>query len=130
MQKNKADFQKVGSYFSPGLNVMYGDAKGNIAWWATGKLYKHNDGVDTHFILDGSSGKDDITEYMDFSKNPSAVNPEWNFVYSIIRLKQLMAFYILVIIFQKTELKELQLLEPKSDWTKESVGKCSTIILH
>jgi penicillin amidase len=23
---------------------MYGDAKGNIAWWATGKLYKHNDG--------------------------------------------------------------------------------------
>jgi penicillin amidase len=32
-----------------------GDAKGNIAWWATGKLYKHNDGVDTHFILDGSS---------------------------------------------------------------------------
>jgi penicillin amidase len=55
--KNKADFQKGCSYFSPGLNVMYGDAKGNIAWWATGKLYKHNDGVDTHFILDGSSGK-------------------------------------------------------------------------
>jgi acyl-homoserine lactone acylase PvdQ len=53
----KADFQKGLSYFSPGLNVMYGDAKGNIAWWATGKLYKHNDGVDTHFILDGSSGK-------------------------------------------------------------------------
>jgi penicillin amidase len=23
---------------APGLNVMYGDAKGNIAWWATGKL--------------------------------------------------------------------------------------------
>jgi penicillin amidase len=68
--QNKADFQKGCSYFSPGLNVMYGDAKGNIAWWATGKLYKHNDGVDTHFILDGSSGKDDITEYMDFSKNP------------------------------------------------------------
>jgi penicillin amidase len=48
---------------------MYGDAKGNIAWWATGKLYKHNDGVDTHFILDGSSGKDDITEYMDFQES-------------------------------------------------------------
>jgi penicillin amidase len=49
-------FSKGCSYFS-GLNVMYGDAKGNIAWWATGKLYKHNDGVDTHFILDGSSEK-------------------------------------------------------------------------
>jgi penicillin amidase len=66
--KTKQIFKRGGSYFSPGLNVMYGDAKGNIAWWATGKLYKHNDGVDTHFILDGSSGKDDITEYMDFSK--------------------------------------------------------------
>jgi penicillin amidase len=52
--KNKADFQKGCSYFSPGIK-RDGDAKGNIAWWATGKLYKHNDGVDTHFILDGSS---------------------------------------------------------------------------
>jgi penicillin amidase len=56
MQKNKADFQRF-ALISAGLNVMYGDAKGNIAWWATGKLYKHNDGVETHFILDGSSGK-------------------------------------------------------------------------
>jgi penicillin amidase len=88
--KNKADFQKGCSYFSPGLNVMYGDAKGNIAWWATGKLYKHNDGVDS-FYFGWFLWKDDITEYMDFSKNPSAVNPEWNFVYSN-RLKQLMAF--------------------------------------
>jgi penicillin amidase len=53
---------KKQSRFSKGValisaqDVMYGDAKGNIAWWATGKLYKH-DGVDTHFILDGSSGK-------------------------------------------------------------------------
>jgi acyl-homoserine lactone acylase PvdQ len=54
--QNKADFQRW-LLFQPGLNVMYGDAKGNIAWWATGKLYKHNDGVDTHFILDGSLGK-------------------------------------------------------------------------
>jgi penicillin amidase len=68
-QKTKQIFKKGALISAPGLNVMYGD-KGNIAWWATGKLYKHNDGVDTHFILDGSSGKDDITEYMDFSKNP------------------------------------------------------------
>jgi penicillin amidase len=85
---------------------MYGDAKGNIAWWATGKLYKHNDGVDTHFILDGSSGKDDITEYMDFPE--SSANPEWNFVYSANNQAEAVdGFYILVIIFQKTELKEL-----------------------
>jgi penicillin amidase len=60
---------------------------------------------------------------MDFSKNPSAVNPEWNFVYSANNQAEAVdGFYILVIIFQKTELKELP-IEPKSDWTKESVGK-------
>jgi penicillin amidase len=64
--------------------------------------------------------KDDITEYMDFSKNPSAVKNGTLYIQLTIRLKQLMAFYILVIIFQR--LKN-SLLEPKSDWTKESVGK-------
>jgi penicillin amidase len=39
---------------------MYGDAKGNVAWWATGKLYKHQAGVNPNFILDGASGKEDI----------------------------------------------------------------------
>ena len=44
--KSKDDFQKgVALIVAPGLNVMYGDAKGNVAWWATGKLYKHNEGV-------------------------------------------------------------------------------------
>jgi penicillin amidase len=37
---------------------MYGDAE--EAKWASGKLYKHKEEVDTHFILDGASGNDDI----------------------------------------------------------------------
>ncbi|MFT4983151.1 MAG: penicillin amidase [Flavobacterium sp.] len=124
--KNKADFQKgVALISAPGLNVMYGDAKGNVAWWATGKLYKHNDGVDTHFILDGSSGKDDITEYMDFSKNPSAVNPEWNFVYSANNQAEAVdGFLYPGYYLPEDRAKRItQLLELKSDWDKESVGK-------
>ena len=55
--KSKADFQNGVSLISaPGLNVMYGDAKGNVAWWATGKLYKHKEGVNPNFILNGASG--------------------------------------------------------------------------
>lgn len=81
--KNSTDFQQgVALIAAPGLNVMYGDAKGNVAWWATGKLYKHQPGVNPNFILNGASGKDDIAEYLDFSKNPSAVNPAWHYVYS------------------------------------------------
>ena len=32
--RNKEDFKKgVSMIHAPGLNVMYGDAKGNIGWW-------------------------------------------------------------------------------------------------
>jgi penicillin amidase len=49
--KSKADFKKgVALIAAPGLNVMYGDAKGNVAWWASGKLYKHKEEVDTIYF--------------------------------------------------------------------------------
>lgn len=127
--KSKADFQRgVALISAPGLNVMYGDAKGNVAWWATGKLYKHNDGVDTHFILNGSSGKDDITEYLDFSKNPSAENPEWNYVYSANNQPEAVdGFLYPGYYLPEDRAKRItQLLEPKSNWDKESVGKMIT----
>ena len=45
---------------APGLNVMYGDSKNNIAWFASGQLYKYRDSLSTLLILDGASGKDVI----------------------------------------------------------------------
>ena len=51
--QNKEDFKKgVSMIHAPGLNVMYGDAKGNIGWWASAKLYKLNSHVNSKFILD------------------------------------------------------------------------------
>ncbi|MEX1382060.1 penicillin acylase family protein, partial [Lutibacter sp.] len=67
---------------APGLNIMYGDASGNVAWWAAGKLYKHEPHVNRKFVLNGASGEDDIVEYLDFEENPMAENPKWNYVYS------------------------------------------------
>ncbi|MBP2283268.1 penicillin amidase [Flavobacterium sp. CG_23.5] len=124
--KSKDDFQKgVALIAAPGLNVMYGDAKGNVGWWATGKLYKHNEGVNTNFILDGASGKDDITEYLDFSKNPSAVNPEWNYVYSANNQPEpIDGFLYPGYYLPEDRAKRItQLLEPKSNWDKEAVSK-------
>jgi penicillin amidase len=80
MQKTKQIFKRGCSYFSPGIKRDVCDAKGNIAWWATGKLYKHNDGVETHFILDGSSGKTILLNI--WISKESVGNVEWNFVYS------------------------------------------------
>ena len=67
---------------APGLNVMYADTAGNIAWWASAKLPIRPEHVNTKLVLDGSSGEDDILGYYDFSKNPQAENPPWDYVYS------------------------------------------------
>jgi penicillin amidase len=124
--KSKADFQKgVRLIAAPGLNVMYGDVKGNVAWWATGKLYKHTAGVNPNFILDGANGKDDIKEYLDFSKNPSAVNPKWDYVYSANNQPESIdgfsypGYYLP----EDRAKRIIQILEPKSNWDKAAVGK-------
>jgi len=67
---------------APGLNVMYGDVDGNIAWWAGAKLPKRPEGSTPKLIMDGSTGQYEITEYYDFEDNPQAVNPDWGYVYS------------------------------------------------
>ena len=77
------DAQKAASKFSsPGLNVMYGDADGNIGWWAVAKLPIRPPHVQSKLFLDGASGKDEYLGFYDFSKNPHSVNPPGGFVYS------------------------------------------------
>ena len=123
--KSITDFKKgIELIAAPGLNVMYGDATGNVAWWATGKLYKHNKGVNPNFILDGASGKEDITSYLDFSKNPSAVNPAWGYVYSANNQPEAIdGFNYPGYYLPEDRAKRItQLLDSKPLWDKESVG--------
>ncbi len=78
---NLAEFKEgVKKIHAPGLNVMYGDAKDNIAWFAAGKLYEHDNNVSTKFILDGTN--DGMLTYLNFEQNPQAVNPPEGYVYS------------------------------------------------
>jgi penicillin amidase len=67
---------------APGLNVMYADVDGNIAWWAAAKLPIRPEHVNSKLLLDGSSGKDDYLGFYTFNKNPQAENPPWGYVYS------------------------------------------------
>ncbi|URC13263.1 penicillin acylase family protein [Flavobacterium sp. B183] len=124
--KNKDDFRKAVSLVAaPGLNVMYGDAKGNVAWWATGALYKHDKGVNTFLILDGASGKDDIKEHLDFSKNPSAENPKWGYVYSANNQPEAIdGFLYPGYYLPEDRAKRISgLMDAKSDWDKEAISK-------
>ncbi|MCJ7467694.1 MAG: penicillin acylase family protein [Maribacter sp.] len=113
---------------APGLNVMYGDAKGNVAWFATAKLYKMPDSVSTKFILDGTTDKDKPLRYLDFLENPQAVNPPWNYVYSANNQPDSIAgmFYPGYYLPENRAKRITELLKPKNDWDKEAVMKMIT----
>ncbi len=72
----------IALFSSPGLNLMYGDTDGNIAWWAAARLPKRPAHVQSKLFLDGSSGRDEYEGFYDFSYNPRSVNPPSGFVYS------------------------------------------------
>jgi penicillin G amidase len=81
--KNAADAGKaVSKLTSPGLNIMWADTIGNIAWWAAGKLPKRPANVNPRLILDGSTGNDDPQGWYDFSLNPQILNPKRGVLYT------------------------------------------------
>ncbi len=67
---------------APGLNLMFANAKGDIAWWASAKLPIRPKHVNSKIILDGASGKDDILGFYEFKYNPKNINPESGVLYS------------------------------------------------
>ena len=130
--QNLEDFQKaLPLIHAPGLNIMYGDAEGNVAWWATAKLYQMPDSVNTKFILDGTSGKEEPIRYLDFSENPQAINPPWNYVYSannqpeVANGKLYPGYYLP----ENRARRIVQLLGAKNNWDSESAAKMITDVV-
>ncbi|SCZ36514.1 MULTISPECIES: penicillin acylase family protein [Pseudomonas] len=67
---------------APGLNIVYANAKGDIAWWASALLPKRPTGVKPGFILDGSGNQADKDGYFPFSANPQEENPARGYIVS------------------------------------------------
>jgi penicillin amidase len=63
-----------------GLNIVYGDTDGNIAWWATGKIPVRSPYVNSKLILDGADSSNDFKAYYPFDKNPKSINPPDGFI--------------------------------------------------
>ncbi|MDY7394564.1 penicillin acylase family protein [Aureibaculum sp. 2210JD6-5] len=115
---------------APGLNIMYGDADDNIAWFAVAKLYKLNDSVNSKTILNGASGTDEKIAYLDFSENPQAINPKSKYVYSANNQPASPAvgpdsiagrLYPGYYLTEDRAKRIVGLLEAKNDFTKEDV---------
>jgi penicillin amidase len=78
-----SEFEKnLSLIHAPGLNVNYGDARGNVAWWACARLAKRNKNTNSWTILNGESGHDDIQGYYTFDQNPHCINPPWGYIHS------------------------------------------------
>jgi penicillin amidase len=123
--ENMGDVKKGASMIhAPGLNIMYGDAKGNIAWWATGKLYKIKSNSNRKFILNGASGEDEIVEYLDFEENPMAENPKWNYVYSANNQPDTISniLYSGYYLPEDRAKRIVKLLEPRNNWNKDAMA--------
>lgn len=124
--KNLNDFHKnIELIHAPGLNIMYGDATGNVAWITSGKLYKVPQTVNTNFILNGANGIDDQKRFLPFEQNPSAINPPWHYVYSANNQPEKINGYLYPGYYLPKDraLRIDGLLQSKKDWTKESVSK-------
>jgi penicillin G amidase len=122
---NISEFQKGVSYIvAPGLNIMYGDAQNNIAWFTSGKLYKLEKGVNPNFILNGTNGIDDKKEFFDYDQNPSAINPSCNYVYSSNNMPEAINGYNYPGYYlpQDRAKRITQLLDSKNDWDKKSAS--------
>jgi len=115
----------VARIHAPGLNVMYGDAKDNVAWFSSAKLYQLRDGLSSKTYLNGASGNDEIREYLPFDENPQAINPKSNYVYSAnnqidsVRGKLYPGYYQP----QDRAKRIVELLDQKNDFTKEAVAE-------
>ena len=79
--KTMAAFEKSASLIDfLGLNVVYGDKEGNIAFWACGKIPKRPEQVNSLQIIDGSKRENELLGYYPFAKNPKIINPEKGYI--------------------------------------------------
>lgn len=109
---------------SPGLNFMWADTAGNIAWWAAGKLPIRPKHVNPQLILDGSTGLDDPQGWLDFKQNPQILNPSRGVLYTANNQPQDMGSGLVAGYYvpsNRAERIEELVFTDKKDWTEASV---------
>jgi len=111
---------------APGLNIMYGDSSGNIAWWAAAKLPIRSEKVHSKIIADGNDHETLPKGWYPFTDNPQSINPTSGFVISANNQPDTMrngiffpGYYYPGDRYQRIA----ETLEPKNDWDTESIKK-------
>ncbi len=121
---NLGEFQEeLPNLHAPGLNMMYGDAEGNIAWWAAARLYTLPDSLNNKLIMEAPKGTGETIQYKDFTHNPKAINPPWNYVYSANNQPEPLADkpYPGYYLPENRARRIVEILDSKDNWDKEAV---------
>ncbi|RZS97170.1 penicillin acylase family protein [Cecembia calidifontis] len=111
---------------APGLNVMYGDKAGNIAWWATAKLPIRPDHVNSKIFLDGSNPAEEPIGWIPFEENPMSINPPSGFVASANNQPDTLSngiFYPGYYYPGDRWDRIAKTVTARNDWTQESIKK-------
>jgi penicillin G amidase len=123
--KNPTDAgQTLSKLTSPGLNFMWADVEGNIAWWAAGKLPIRSKNVNSMVILDGSTGNDDPMGWADFSLNPQIINPKSGVLYTANNQPADMGNGLIpgyYVASNRAQRIQQLIFTDKKDWTKENM---------
>ena len=105
---------------APGLNVMYANTNGDIAWWAAAKLPIRADSINSKTVNDGSVGE--VYEgFYPFEDNPQSVNPSSGYVYSANNQPDSIrgVFYPGYYVPEDRAKRINSLLSSKSDWSSD-----------
>jgi len=125
--KNAGEARNVAQHLTaPGLNIMWADTEGNIAWWAAGKLPIRPSHVNPNLILDGSSGLDEWQGYSSFDFNPQVLNPEKGYLATANNQPKDMGNGLVpgyYVPSNRADRIEQLLNNNKTDWTEEDVRK-------
>jgi penicillin amidase len=115
--------EAVSKINAPGLNAMYGDVDGNIAWWTTARLWMRPEGQSGKVFLDGSTSATLPLGILPWEQNPHAENPPSGFVYSANNQpesfdnQEYPGYYVP----ENRARRIMKLLEEEDQWTVEKV---------
>lgn len=74
--------QAASKIHAPGLNVVWANTKGDIAWWAAAKMPIRDKSAQPSFILDSQSAASKKYGFYPFSSNPQEENPVRGYIVS------------------------------------------------
>ncbi len=118
---------------APGLNVMYGDSSGNIAWWAAAKLPVRPPHINSKLFINGSVPGNDPIGWIPFEENPMSINPPSGYVASANNQPDTLSngtFYPGYYYPGDRWNRISKTLESRDDWTQESIKTLQLEVLN